>query len=296
MVMLLYGSMVLFCCLLYGLSAVLCKYALQHDIVPHGELNWTQRFKHALTNKYWLAGVALGILANIIILQVQAVADLSIVYPLLNFSYVFTLVLGYLFLKETLTMEQWGGVIIATMGTIMLLYVDDPTTGRETHLFHLGVVGIVSLLLIAYLVDRARKDRDVWEIYFACCAGIAFGTLETFLKANTNFVTSEVGHFSIFSMTSALAFFSQWPFLFVLLFSVIGFICCQLAYAHGDVSISVPLITVTQRPITLFASYFVFNEEFPVVKVIGILMILSSIIALTGATQKKIGPAEPASG
>ena len=294
--MLFYGSIVLFCCFLYGSSAALCKYALQHDMVSHAELTWVKRVWAALGNRYWLAGVAVGVLANIIILQVQAVADLSIVYPLLNFSYVFTLLLGYLFLKEVLTKEQWGGVAIATLGTITLLYVDDQATGRETHLIHLGLVAAFSLLLIGYLVVRAGKDKEIREIYFACCAGVAFGTVETFLKANTNLVTTEVGYFSVLSWNSLQTFFTNWPFLVIVLFSVIGFTFCQLAYAHGDVSISVPLIVVTQRPITLFASYFVFNEAFPMIKIIGILIILSSIVALTGATQRKVESTEPASG
>ncbi len=292
--MLLYGAIVLFCCLLYGASAVLCKYGLQRDLPQGPQMGWRAKTWAALRNKYWLLGWAFGITANIIIVQVQSSADITLVYPLLNFAYVFTLVMGYVFLQELLTREQWIGVATAVLGTMLLLFVDDAATGHETAIDHLWVMAACSFILIAALVVMALCDRRrIHELYFATCAGIAFGNVETFLKANTNLITASVGHFSILSWDSVLAFFVTWPFAFIALFSIVGFVCMQLAYAHGDVSVSVPLIIVTQRPVTLFAGYFVFDEAFPVMKVLGILTMLISIVAITAATIKRSGAAKP---
>lgn len=289
--MLLYGSIVLFCCFLYGVSAVLCKYGLQHDTVKHADVSWGKTIFSAVTNKYWLVGVLFGAAANVVILQVQSAADLSIVYPLLNFAYVFTLILGYVFLGEVLTREQWFGVAAAVAGTVLLLFVEDPSTGHQTDISSLGTMAVLSLIVIVVLLILAQRDkRQISEVYFATCAGIAFGNVEIFLKANTNLIIAEMGHFSILSGDSMLAFITLWPVMLIGAFSIIGFVCCQIAYAHGDVSVSVPLITVTQRPVTLFAGYFVFGEAFPPIKVIGIVTILLSIIGITASTVRKAEP------
>lgn len=286
--MLFYGAVVLLSCVLYGASAVLCKFGLQRDVPRDPRMGWWGKTWAALRSRYWLMGWLCGAAANIIIVQVQTFADITLVYSLLNFAYVFTLMMGYVFLHELLTREQWIGVGAAILGTMMLLFVNDPATGHATAIFHLGLMAVVSLLVVVILVLFAVWDRrQIHELYFATCAGIAFGNVETFLKTNTNLIISNVGHFSILSGESVIAFFMTWPFAFIVVFSIIGFVCMQLAYAHGDVSVSVPLIIVTQRPVTLFAGYFVFDEAFPVMKVLGILTMLISIVVITVSTIKR---------
>ncbi|MGH8581735.1 MAG: EamA family transporter [Gammaproteobacteria bacterium] len=281
-----YGLIVLLSCLLYGASAVLSKYALQRDLPPG--LGWLTRARLALTNRYWLLGWVLGVVANVLIVQIQALADISLVYPLLNFAYVFTLVLGYLFLNEVLTRTQWLGVLIAVAGSAVLLLVDDPNSGAATDLFHLWTTTAISLVAIAILTVRALRDpQQHYEIYFATGAGIAFGNVETFLKATTNMVVAHQGGFSVLSWDSIAGFLSVWPVWMVALFSLIGFISMQIAYAHGDVSVSVPLITVTQRPVTLFAGYYVFGEAFPPLKVLGVITMLLSVLFIGAATLRR---------
>jgi len=68
----------------------------------------------------------------------------------------------------------------------------------------------------------------------------------------------------------------------------------QIALAHGDVSVSVPLVIITQRPVTLLAGYGVFGEEFPAIKIIGIGAMLLSILFITVATIRKGAAAKPA--
>jgi uncharacterized membrane protein len=126
--MLIYPAIVLGCCLMYGASAVLCKYALQRKGMS-ARSRW-QTIAAVVTNKIWLTGVMLSIAANIIIIQVQSVADLSIVYPTLNFAYIFALILGYFFLGELLTKAQWTGVATTVLGTVILLLVEDISTGH----------------------------------------------------------------------------------------------------------------------------------------------------------------------
>ena len=53
-----------------------------------------------VTDKAWLLGIFMSGFANVVMIQVQSVIDISVVYPILNFSYVFALVLGYLYLAS----------------------------------------------------------------------------------------------------------------------------------------------------------------------------------------------------
>jgi drug/metabolite transporter (DMT)-like permease len=285
-----YVALILVCCFMYGASAVLCKYALQRRGTVVSPMSWRQKILAVVTNKIWLIGVALSASANLIIIQVQSLADLSIVYPILNFAYIFALILGYFFLDELLTREQWLGVATTVAGTVILLFVEDPSTGQQTDITHLAVISSISTLLIAGLVLSAWKDRrQIWEVYYAICAGIAFGNVEIFLKATTNMTIAEIGHFSVFSWESVLGLMTVWPFFILMAFGVIGFIFMQIAYSHGDVSVSVPLITMTQRPVTLFSGYFAFGEAFPLIKIIGILTILLGVVVITHSTIRKSG-------
>jgi drug/metabolite transporter (DMT)-like permease len=295
--MLIYPAIVLGCCLMYGASAVLCKYALQRKGTS-ARSRW-QTIAAVVTNKIWLTGVMLSIAANIIIIQVQSVADLSIVYPTLNFAYIFALILGYFFLGELLTKAQWTGVATTALGTAILLLVEDISTGYQSDVAHLAVISSVSLVITIALIISAQRDRRrIEEVYYAIGAGIAFGNVETFLKATTNLTIAEIGHFSVFSLESVLESLAVWPFFALVVFGIIGFILMQMAYFHGDVSVSVPLITMTQRPVTLFSGYFAFGEAFPPVKIVGILTILLGIVVITLSILKKSDTAKalPAAG
>ncbi len=280
--MLTYAAIILVCCVMYGASAVLCKHALQRKGAAVSSMSWRKKILSVVTNRIWLAGVVLSVCANLIIIQVQSLADLSIVYPILNFAYIFTLILGYFFLDEMLSRAQWLGVATTVAGTSILLLVENPATGHQTDIAHLAMISSVSILLIIALVLSARKDRrSIGEIYYAICAGVAFGNVEAFLKATTNLAIAETGHFSVFSLESVLEFLTIWPFFIFTGFGLIGFIFMQMAYSQGDVSVSVPLITMTQRPLTLFSGYFAFGEEFPLVKILGIVTILLGVVVIT---------------
>ena len=286
--MLIYTVIILVCCFMYGASAVLCKYALQRESAAPVPMSRRQKIVAIVTNKIWLSGVSLSIVANLIMIQVQSVADLTIVYPILNFAYIFTLILGYFFLNELLTKAQWLGVTTTVAGTAILLFVENPSTGQPTDVTHLAVIASLSSLLILALVLAARKDRRrIEEVYYAMCAGISLGNVETFLKAATNMTVSNIGHFSVLSLESVLEFLTIWPFFILMAFGVIGFIFMQMAFSYGDVSVSVPLITMTQRPLTLFSGYFVFGEAFPLVKIIGIVIILLGVVVITRSTITK---------
>lgn len=275
--------LLVFCCsFLYGLSAVLCKIGLQHNRDSQLQsYSLGSILIFLVKNKIWLLGIVVSLIANVTIIQLQSFIDVSVVYPILNFSYIFVLLLGVFFLDEALSQWQWYGVLAVVSGTLVILLITDTSTGTGTDNFSLVTISVVSLVTIVALVAFAYTKKIVnYEILYAICTGIAFGNVETYMKATTNMVNSEFGTFSVFSMSSVVQFINMWPFLLLILFGVIGWVCMQITYSHGDVSITVPLFAVIQSSITLGCGYLIFGEHFSSQKVLGVMMIVSGVIML----------------
>lgn len=234
-----------------------------------------------IKNKIWVLGVFLSFATNLAIVEIQTIIDISVVYPVLNFSYIFVLLLGYIFLYEKLAKRQWIGVITVSIGTLLIIFIEKPGTGSETNIERLLAFSSTSMLLICTVIFIVYKNRvKNYEKYYALCTGLSLGNVETYIKANTNMVIAEYGGFSIFSMDSLYYFASLWPFAMMVLFSVVGWLCMQITYSHGNVSVSVPLFAVLQSCVTLFCGYFVFGEYFSFQKVLGIATIVSGVLML----------------
>jgi drug/metabolite transporter (DMT)-like permease len=279
-----YTLLVLFCSFLYGVSAVLCKYGLQHNV----DLR-TYSLKNLLmflgTNRIWVAGVLLSFATNIAIVELQSFIDVSVVYPILNFSYIFALVLGGLFLNEVLTRHQWLGVMTIVLGTSLIIFIENPQTGEGTNTARLLVLTMLSVGVIGALILAVRIKKVInYELFYAVCTGISFGNVETYIKANTNLVTDRIGYFTIFSLDSVVEFMTLWPFLLLLAFALVGWVCMQITYSHGNVSITVPMFAVIQSCVTFSSGYFIFGEHYSPWKLIGVITIISGVVMLISST------------
>jgi drug/metabolite transporter (DMT)-like permease len=284
--MIIYTIFAFLCSLLYSLSSVLCKYGLQHD-VDIRSLPLPRLAAFLARNKIWLLGVLLAVIANIAMIQIQSRLDVSIVYTILNFSYIFVLVLGHYYLHESLTEYQWLGVVVVAMGTLMILGIQEKTTGEPTDVANLLNMTSVSLMAIIVLVFVGRYNKSInYEIPFAISAGICFGLVETYLKATTNMVTGEEGGFSVFSLQDMRDLVSVWPFFVMFFYGALGWLFLQITYSHGNVSVTVPLVAVSQRMVSMFSGYYVYDEFFGLVKWMGVFSILLGISIMVVATLR----------
>ncbi len=279
-----YILLVLFCSFLYGVSAVLCKYGLQHNV----DLR-TYSLKKLLMflgkNRIWVVGVLLSFATNIAIVELQSFIDVSVVYPILNFSYIFALVLGGLFLNEVLTKHQWLGVMTIVLGTSLIIFIENLQTGEGTNTARLLVLTALSVVVIGALILAVRIKKVInYELFYAVCTGISFGNVETYIKANTNLVTDKIGYFTIFSLDSVVEFMTLWPFFFLIAFAIVGWVCMQITYSHGNVSITVPMFAVIQSCVTFSSGYFIFGEHYSPWKVIGVITIISGVVMLINST------------
>ncbi|MCH9697625.1 MAG: EamA family transporter [Gammaproteobacteria bacterium] len=282
--MIAYSFAAFLCSIMYAFSAIFCKIGLQNAVA--GSFSLSRLFEFLIHRKIWVLGVAMSGLANIAMIQIQSRLDISIVYSFLNLSYVLILILGHYWLKEMLSQLQWIGVAIVIIGTVLLLIVPDPVSGHATNYKVLIVMTVFAVTAVISLVLAARvySSETNYEIFFALCTGICFGSLEIYLKTTTNLVSDELGGFSIFSLSSVSSFIQSWPFIAMFFFGAVGWLCLQMTYSHGNISVTVPIVAVTQRVVSVLAGYFVFDEDFSLLRITSILSIICGVLVLVLAS------------
>lgn len=284
--MITYTFFAFLCSILYSLSSVLCKYGLQHQIDVRS-LKFKQLAIFLARNKIWLLGVFLAVVANFSMIQIQSQLDVSIVYSILNFSYIFVLVLGHYLLKETLNQEQWLGVVVVAMGTLFILGINQNNTGDPTDIGNLLTLTMTAIMIILSLASVAYYNRQMnYEVLFAVCTGLCFGLVEIYLKATTNMVTADEGEFSVLSVSIMREFVSVWPFFVMFTFGALGWVFLQFTYSHGNISITVPIVAVTQRILSMFGGFYIYDELFGLIKIMGIITIFLGIFILVFSTLR----------
>lgn len=271
-----YILLTLFCCFLYGASAVISKYALQKISAVKPQQRWYTRIIQILKNKYWLLGVLLSISANLIVFQLQSIVDLSFIYPILNYSYLFALLLGYIFFKEILTINEWLGIFVVSCGVALLISAPNHHTSQFTDFFKLNLVLIFSVLTCLSLILVAKFLS--YTLAYAACAGLAFANASLLLKTSTYLVIAKLGFFSVYSWQAISSLFFVWPFWLLVFYYLLGFISMQLSYFNNKVSLSVLVITVIEPTIISYGGYLIFQEHINFTKLTGIVTIICGII------------------
>ncbi len=282
-----YILVALLCSFLFAVGAVLCKYGmrtLNTDIHPNiFELAW-----YLIRNRVWFLGVFVSLATNAVVLQVQSVLDLSIIHSILTSTYIFTLLLGYIFLDEKLNPAQWLGTVTVMIGTGAIVFIGKPISGGETRIDNLMLLSILSMSIIFSLLLLAKTCEKInYEIAYAVSAGIAFGNCQVYVKASTNMIENHTGSFSVLSLQSISEFLNIWPSLALILFSVTGFLCMHISFSHGKVSICVALLAVISRTISASGGYYIYGEHFSGMRILGIAIILTGVFIITLASIKK---------
>ena len=90
---------------------------LQQDV---RELFKLSNLKLIFTNKWLLLGFLTLIFGISFWLIALATMDLSAMYPLLSIGYVLTIIFSLIFLKETITLDRWVGILLIGAGTYFI--------------------------------------------------------------------------------------------------------------------------------------------------------------------------------
>jgi len=99
------------------------QYFLKMGVIAVSEKskNIAETIKSGITNSYLLGGLFCYGLSLLLWFYVLSKMELSKAYPLVSLGYVFTLILGYCFLNEEITVAKVVGIGFIMLGVVVLM-------------------------------------------------------------------------------------------------------------------------------------------------------------------------------
>jgi transporter family protein len=79
-----------------------------------------------ITNRYFLTGVLFMSISYFSFLGALRLADLSLVLPATSISFVITTIGARLFLKETISVTRWAGILLVCIGVALISIPSQP--------------------------------------------------------------------------------------------------------------------------------------------------------------------------
>jgi len=200
----------------------------------------------------------LGWIAAVAGFAFQAVAlhygQLSVVQPILVTELVFVLVLRRVWIRQDVAGAAWAAVLAVCVALAVFLTVAEPTGGhpmpqRAQWLSSLLVFG-GAIAVLAVLGTRGSPVRRA--AVFAVAAALAWALMATFLKTATGtLATLGIG-----------GMLTRWPVYALAAAAVTGTLLEQSALHVGPLSVSQPLLVITNPLTSILLSIWLFDERF----------------------------------
>lgn len=76
---------------------------------------------HIFTNRRVLAGIFLYVISLFLWLGALSSLNVSFMYPLLSLAYVITAIIAFIFLKESITLLRWVGIVLVMGGCLLIM-------------------------------------------------------------------------------------------------------------------------------------------------------------------------------
>ena len=226
----------------------------------------------------------------------QAVAlhfgQLSVVQPILVTELVFVLVLRRVWIRQDVAGAAWAAVLVVCVALAVFLTVAEPTGGhpmpqRAQWLSALLVFGGAIAVLAAAGMRGSPVRRAA---VFAVAAALAWALMATFLKTATGtLATLGIG-----------GMLTRWPVYALAAAAVTGTLLEQSALHVGPLSVSQPLLVITNPLTSIVLSIWLFDEHFtdsPVkiaVAFLAFAVMAAGITVLSRTAPKDLAPAGPA--
>ena len=238
----------------------------------------------------------LGGLAAVGSYAFQAIAlhngPMSVVQPVLVTELVFVLVLRRVWIRQDVARAAWGAVLVVCVALAVFLTAAEPTGGHPfpepaEWLSAAGVFGGT----IAVLAVAGRRGPPVRRAaVFAAAAALTWALEATFLKTATGtLATAGLG-----------GMLTSWPVYAFIAATVTGTLLQQAALHVGPLSVSQPVLVITDPLASIVLSVWLFDERFtnsPVkitVAVLAFAVMAAGVTVLTRTAPKDLTPSSPA--
>jgi len=240
----------------------------------------------------WLLGVAAAIGAFIFQALALHNGPMSVVQPLLIGELVFTLVLRRIWIRQEVARAAWASVSVVCVSLAVFLAVSEPTGGHPSPTANAwlsaGLVfgGAIAVLTLAGLRGSPIRRAAV----LAVATGLTASMEASFLKTATQtLATSGIG-----------GMLADWPVYAFIAATITGAVLQQAALHVGPLSVSQPLLVITDPFASIILSIWLFGEHFTnspakvAIAVISFGVMAAGVTMLTRTSPKDLTPSQPA--
>ncbi len=208
--------------------------------------------KNLTTNKIWLAGFGLQVLAFVCQAGALRTGSLIVVEPLLTVDLIFLMLILHFRYKVAAGPREWGAIALMCLGLSGLIASTNPQTGhRAFDAGHwLGATGVALFIIAAgvYIVRRTR-NREHRAGISGLAAGFSFALVAMFTKLVTEQFHHGIG-----------AVFGGWQLYALFLAGILSIIMAQNTYGAGPVAVSQPVMEMSEPVISIMAAVFLFGD------------------------------------
>jgi drug/metabolite transporter (DMT)-like permease len=217
---------------------------------------------------------------------------MSVVQPVLVTELVFVLVLRRVWIRQDVARAAWAAVLVVCVALAVFLTAAEPTGGHPfpepaEWLSAAGVFGGT----IAVLAVAGRWGSPVRRAaVFAAAAALTWALEATFLKTATGtLATAGPG-----------GMLTSWPVYAFIAATVTGTLLQQAALHVGPLSVSQPVLVITDPLASIVLSVWLFDERFTnspakiTVAVLAFAVMAAGVTVLTRTAPKDLTPTSPA--
>jgi drug/metabolite transporter (DMT)-like permease len=241
----------------------------------------------------WLLGVGAAVGAYVFQALALHNGPLSVVQPLLITELIFVLVLRRVWIRQDVARAAWAAAFIVCASLGVFLWAAEPSGGKPVP----DTAQWLSAVLvfggaIALLAAAGRRGHPARRAAaFAAAAALSWAMEATFLKATTDTLTS-------FGIAGMLV---RWP-VYALIVAMVGGALLQQAALHvGPLSVSQPILVITDPFASIILSVWLFEERFtnnPVsiaIAIVAFVIMAVGVTVLSRTAPQDLAPA-PAAG
>ena len=182
--------------------------------------------------------------------------QLAIVQTLLVSELVFALVLRRFWVRQHVAKMAWMAAFVTCAALAVFLAVAEPHGGhRQPDATDWATAVTVFGGAVALLAVLARWGSPTRRAaLYAVAASITWALMAAFIKATTD----------VLAASGLVGMLAHWPIYALIVSAVVGSVLQQAALQVGPLSVSQPLIVVTDPAVAIVLSVWIFNERFTV--------------------------------
>jgi len=210
--------------------------------------------RYLVHNPLWLLGVGAAVGA----FAFQALAlnsgRLSVVQSILVTELVFSLVIGRVWLRRTVTTPAWISASVTCAGLGLFLAMSQPRGGHPSPTSGAWAPAVATMagLTALFTVLAARGSPVRRAALYASASGIVWATMATFLKSVTDILASH----------GALAVLEHGGVYGMIVAGIVGTVLTQAALHYGPLVVSQPLMVIVDPVVSIILGVWLYGEHF----------------------------------